>query len=130
MFDNSALELFILGVILGVLILILIKCFGVIKLRYLNFKWLYKFKESRQGSDDLNEKEALTTIINYCQSLNSKWLLDESDLHFSSNAHQLIKKNRVRLPPQLQDSTGGSAGSMYIECFYGIKKPPPYTNNF
>ena len=57
MFDNSALELFILGVILGLLILILIKCFGVIKLRYLNFKWLYKFKQSMQGADDLKKKE-------------------------------------------------------------------------
>jgi len=43
MFDNSALELFILGVTLGTLLLILIKGFGVIKLRYLNFKWLCKF---------------------------------------------------------------------------------------
>ncbi|SVB13115.1 uncharacterized protein METZ01_LOCUS165969, partial [marine metagenome] len=92
MFDNSALELFILGVILGVLILILIKCFGVIKLLYLNFKWLYKFKQSTQGADDLKKKEALTTIINYCQSLNSKWILDEPDLHFSNNTYQLIKK--------------------------------------
>lgn len=92
MFDNSALELFILGVILGVLILILIKCFGVIKLLYLNFKWLHKFKQSMQGADDLKKKEALITIINYCQSLNSKWILDESDLHFSNNTSQLIKK--------------------------------------
>ena len=89
---NSTLELFILGVILGTLLLILIKGFGVMKLRYLNFKWLCKFKESMQGADDLKKKEALTTIINQCLSLNSKWLLDKSDLHFSNNTYQLIKK--------------------------------------
>jgi len=56
MFDNIALELFILGVILGALIFILIKCFGAIKLLYLNFKWLHKFKQSMQGADDLKKK--------------------------------------------------------------------------
>ena len=92
MFDNSALELFILGVILGVLILILIKYFGVIKLRYLNFKWLCKFQQSIQDTDNLKKKEALIIITDHCNSLNSKWLLGESDLHFSSNTYKLIQK--------------------------------------
>jgi len=43
-------------------------------------------------TDNLKKKEALTIITDHCNSLNSKWLLGESDLHFSSNTYQLIQK--------------------------------------
>lgn len=92
MLNNSTLALFISGVALGILILILIKGLGLIKLRYLNFKWLYKFQQSIQDTDNLKKKEALTIITDHCNSLNSKWLLGESDLHFSNNTYQLIQK--------------------------------------
>ena len=92
MLNNSTLELFISGVALGILILILIKGLGVIKLRYLNFTWLYKLQQSIQETDNPKKKEALTIIIDHCKSLNSRWLLSESDLHFSSNTYQLIQK--------------------------------------
>jgi len=121
MFDNIALELFILGVILGVLIFILIKCFGVIKLRYLNFKWLYKFKQSMQGADDLKKKEALITIINYCQSLNSKWVLDESDLHFSNNTSQLIKKIACAYHPNSKTPLEEARIRCVLNAFMGLR---------
>jgi len=92
MLNNSTLELFISGVALGILILILIKGLGVIKLRYLNFKWLYKFQQSIQDTDNLKKKEALTIIIDHCNSLNSRWLLGEPDLKFLNNTFLLIKK--------------------------------------
>jgi len=44
MLNNSTLEHFISGAALGILILIVTKSLGVIKLRFLNFKSLYKFQ--------------------------------------------------------------------------------------
>ena len=90
--DNSILEVFILGVTLLILGLILFRGHGVARLRYLNFIWLCKFKQSSKNTCDNKKKEALATIINYCNGLNSKWLLDESDLDFSNNTYQLVKK--------------------------------------
>ena len=92
MFSNSILEFFIFGIIFSTLILILIKGFGLFKLHYVNLKWLKKIKQLTKDTDNSTKKEALLATINHCQNLNSKWLLDESDLKFLNNTFLLIKK--------------------------------------
>ena len=93
MLDISVLKFFILGVALVFLIFILVtRGFGIVKLGYLNFKWLRGLENSKLEVDDRANKEALTVIINHCQIVTSKWILDEPDLNFSNNTHQLIKK--------------------------------------
>ena len=91
MFSNSILEFFILGVIFSALIFILIKGFGLLKLHYVNLKWLQKIKQLTKNTDDKKKKEALLATINYCQNLDSKWLLEESDLEFLKNTFMLIE---------------------------------------
>jgi len=93
MLDTDVLKLLIPGIALLLLIFILsARGFGVIKLKYLNFKELCELKKLRLGADGSLNSKALAAIINHCQVLNSKWVLEESDLDILSNTYQLIKK--------------------------------------
>ena len=93
MLDADTLKFLVPGIALFLLIIILsARGFGVIKLKYLNFKELRELKKLRLGADGSSNSKALTAIINHCQVLNSKWVLEESDLDILSNTYQLIKK--------------------------------------
>ena len=102
MFSNSILEFFIFGIFFSTLILILIKGFGLFKINYANLKWLQKIKQLTKDTDDTKKKEALLATINHCQNLNSKWLLEESDLKFLNNTLLLIKKIAYAYHPSSQ----------------------------
>ena len=93
MFDISFWKFILPGVALLLLVFILLaRGFGVIKLEYLNLKWLRELKAFKLHTDDPAYKGALVAIISYCQVLNSKWVLEESDLDILENTYQLVKK--------------------------------------
>lgn len=93
MFDIDIWKFIILGIVLFLLIFILLaKGLGVIKLAYLNFKRLNELETFRLSSSDAAYKDALLSIIRQCQALNSKWILEESDLNILNNSYNLIKK--------------------------------------
>ncbi|SVE27495.1 uncharacterized protein METZ01_LOCUS480349, partial [marine metagenome] len=93
MLDTDVLKFLIPGIALLLLIFILsARGFGVIKVKYLNFKELRELQKLRLSLDGSPNNKALTAIINHCQALNSKWVLEESDLDIFSNTYQLIKK--------------------------------------
>ena len=93
MFDISFWKFILPGVALLLLVFILLaRGFGVIKLEYLNLKWLRELKAFKLCTDDPAYKGALVAIISYCQVLNSKWVLEETDLDILENTYQLVKK--------------------------------------
>ena len=93
MFDISFWKFILPGVALLLLVFILLaRGFGVIRLEYLNLKWLRELKAFKLYTDDPACKGALVAIISYCQVLNSKWVLEESDLDILENTYQLVKK--------------------------------------
>ena len=93
MFDISIWKFLLPGVALLLLVFILLaRGFGVIKLEYLNLKWLRELKAFKLHTDDPAYKGALVAIISYCQVLNSKWVLEETDLDILENTYQLVKK--------------------------------------
>ncbi|SVD57409.1 uncharacterized protein METZ01_LOCUS410263, partial [marine metagenome] len=92
MLDISIWKFVFLGTVLLLLVFFLFAGYGVIKLKYLNSKWLRELKTSRANSDDPAYKNALIAVIYNCQTLNSKWFLEESDLDILENTYQLLKK--------------------------------------
>ena len=93
MFDISFWKFILPGVALLLLVFILLaRGFGVIRLEYLNLKWLRELKAFKLYTDDPACKGALVAIISYCQVLNSKWVLEETDLDILENTYQLVKK--------------------------------------
>ena len=93
MFDIGIFKFLLPGIALLLLILILSsRGFGVFKLNYLNFKRLRELQKLKLSGDSPSSNKALTAITNHCQALNSKWVLEESDLDILSNTYQLIKK--------------------------------------
>ena len=93
MLDISIFKFFIVVTALAFLVFLLVtRSFGIVKLAYLNFKWLRGLKSSKLDGADITNQEALTVTINHCKVLNSKWILDESDLNLTYNTHQLIKE--------------------------------------
>ena len=66
--------------------------FGVIKLEWLNAKWIRELKEAQRVAEDPSQAEALQAIIKHCTALNSKWILRESDLNILENSYGLVKE--------------------------------------
>ena len=93
MFDISIWKFILPGIALVILVFILLaKGFGVIKLEYFNLKWLRELKALKLSANDSAYKGALIAIISHCEILNSKWILEESDLDILRNTYQLVKK--------------------------------------
>jgi hypothetical protein len=121
MFSNSILEFFIFGIFFSTLILILIKGFGLFKIHYANLKWLQKIKQLTKDTDDTKKKEALLATINHCQNLNSKWLLEESDLKFLNNTLLLIKKIAYAYHPSSQTPIEEARIRSILNAFIELK---------
>lgn len=103
MFDISIWKFFLPGIVLLSLVFIfLARDFGVIKLKYLNLKWLRELEAFKSSTDDPAYNNALAVIISYCQGLNSKWLLEKSDLDILENTYQLVKRIACSYHPDSQ----------------------------
>jgi len=93
MIDTSTWNLLVPGLLLLFFLVILIaRGFGVIKLEWLNIKSMREMRKIKQETDDPFQEEALEAILEHCKSLNSKWILMESDLSILENTYNLVEK--------------------------------------
>ena len=123
MFDISFWKFILPGVALLLLVFILLaRGFGVIKLEYLNLKWLRELKAFKLHTDDPAYKGALVAIISYCQVLNSKWVLEESDLDILENTYQLVKKIACSYHPDSKHPLEEARIRWVLNAFMELKK--------
>ena len=93
MLEISVWKFILLGIALLTIVFILIaRGFVVIKIKYLNLKQLRELEAIKSNIDDQAYKRALKAVIDHCQALNSKWVLEESDLNIIEKSSQLIKQ--------------------------------------
>ena len=122
MFDISIWKFILPGIALVILVFILLaKGFGVIKLEYLNLKWLRELKAFKLHADDPAYKGALVAIISYCQVLNSKWVLEESDLDILRNTYQLVKKIAYAYHPDSKHPLEEARIRLVLNAFMELK---------
>ena len=122
MFDISIWKFILPGIALVILVFILLaKGFGVIKLEYLNLKWLRELKALKLSANDSAYKGALIAIISHCQILNSKWILEESDLDILRNTYQLVKKIAYSYHPDSKHPLEEARIRLVLNAFMELK---------
>lgn len=122
MLDISVWKFILPAIALFLLIFILLaRGFGVIKLMYLNLKWLRELKVSKLSADDPAYKDSLVAIVSLCRALNSKWVLEEPDLNVLKNSYQLIKKIACSYHPNSKYPVEEARIRLAIKAFEKMK---------
>lgn len=98
-----------------------VRGFGVIKLDWMNSRQLREFKKARLISEDPSEQAALDSIIGFCQRLNSKWILRESDLAILDNTHGLVKNIALAYHPNSKTPVEEARIRRVLQAFMDLK---------
>jgi len=68
-----------------------IKGHGLIRIGGLNFARLKELNRLKERTDDPARKMALEAVIQHCQALRAKWILQEADLKVGEHTQQLVE---------------------------------------
>jgi hypothetical protein len=122
MIDLFSWKLIIPGTLFLLLLMVLMaRGFGVIKLDWLNSKWLRDLKKMQAEEEDPFRQEALEAIIVHCKTLNSKWILRESDLNILENTYGLIQKIAISYHPNSRNPVEEARIRRVLEAFMELK---------
>jgi len=122
MVDLFSLNLIVPGTLLLLLLIVLMaRGFGVIKLDWLNSKWLRELKKAQVTEEDPIRQDALEAIIIHCKTLNSKWILRESDLNILENTYGLIQEIAVFYHPNSRNPIEEARIRWVLEAFMELK---------
>ena len=122
MIDTSTWNLFIPAILLlGLLVILLARGFGVIKLEWLNIKSMKEMRKLRQETGDPLHKGALEAILVHCKILNSKWILRESDLSILENTYTLVEKIARSYHPKSSHPVEEARIRWVLQAFMDLK---------
>ena len=117
-------EIFLLvltfGLTLGIAI-ITVKGFGLIKIGWLNFTRLKELEQQKHGSKDPAKQHALQVVIQHCQRLRSKWILQEPDLRIVERTQHLAEKIASVYHPRSSNPLAEVRLGELLEAFLELK---------
>ena len=122
MIDHYAWNFIVPGCLLLLLLIVLMaRGFGVIKLDWLNSQWLRDLKKAKETEEDPFRQEAIESIIVHCKALNSKWILRESDLNILENTYGLIQEIAISYHPNSRHPVEEARIRWVLEAFMELK---------
>ncbi len=128
-------EIFLLALTFGLTLGIAIgtvKGFGLIKIGWLNFARLKELEKQKHDSNDPAKQKALQAVIQYCQHLRSKWILQEPDLRIAERTQHLAEEIALVYHPQSGNSLAEVRLGGLLEAFLDSNPPreknPPIPN--
>jgi hypothetical protein len=105
-----------LGVAIGA-----VKGFGLLKVSWLNFARLKELEKQKQDSKDPLKQNALQAVIEHCQQLRSKWILEEPDLKIAERTQHLAKEIASVYHPQSKNPLAEVRLGGLLEAFLELK---------
>ena len=122
MIDTSTWNLLVPGLLLlFFLVILMARGFGVIKLEWLNIKSMREMRKIKQETNDPFQEEALEAILEHCKSLNSKWILMESDLSILENTYNLVEKIARSYHPKSSHPVEEARIRWVLQAFMDLK---------
>lgn len=105
-----------LGIAIGA-----VKGFGLLKISWLNFARLKELEKQKLESKDPLKQKALQAVIEHCQSLRSKWILEEPDLKIAEKTQHLARKIASVYHPQSKNPLAEVRLGGLLEAFLELK---------
>lgn len=105
-----------LGVAIGA-----VKGFGLLKISWLNFARLKELEKQKLESKDPLKQKALQAVVEHCQQLRSKWILDESDLKIVERTQHLAKAIASVYHPRSKNPLAEVRLGGLLEAFLELK---------
>jgi len=119
-----SLEIFLLALAFALTLGIAIgavKGFGLLKISWLNFARLKELEKQQRDSKDPLKKNALQAVIEHCQQLRSKWILEEPDLKIAERTQHLARKIASVYHPQSKNPLAEVRLGGLLEAFLELK---------
>ncbi len=119
-----SVEIFLLvlafALTLGIAI-VTVKGFGLFKIGWLNFARLKELVKQKQDSKDPEKQKALQAVIEHCQNLRSKWILEEPDLKIAERTQHLAEAIARVYHPQSRNPLAEVRLGGLLEAFLELK---------
>ncbi len=93
----------------------------MIKLEWLNMQSLREMRKISQETDDPMKVGALKAILEHCKSLNSKWILSESDLSILENTYFLVEQIARSYHPESSHPVEEARIRWVLKAFMDLK---------
>lgn len=119
-----SLEIFLLALAFALTLGIAIgavKGFGLLKISWLNFARLKELEKQKLDSKDPLKQNALQAVIEHCQQLRSKWILEEPDLKIAERTQHLVRKIASVYHPQSKNPLAEVRLGGLLEAFLELK---------
>lgn len=108
------------GLTLGIAIAA-VKGFGLLKISWLNFSRLKELEKQINNSKDPLRQKALLGVVEHCQKLRSKWILQETDLRIAERTQHLAKEIARVYHPQSKNPLAEVRLGGLLEAFLELK---------
>ncbi len=121
---TNPVEIFLLALAFGLTLGIAIgavKGFGLIKIGWLNFARLKELEKQKNDSNDPAKQKALQAVIQYCQHLRSKWILQEPDLRIAERTQRLAEEIALVYHPKSSNPLAEVRLGGLLEAFLELK---------
>jgi hypothetical protein len=121
---SPSIEIILLALAFALTLVIAIgavKGFGLLKISWLNFARLKELDKQKCDTKDPLKKKALEALIEHCQSLRSKWILDETDLKIAERTQQLATNIALVYHPQSKNPLAEVRLGGLLDAFLELK---------
>ena len=119
-----SLEIFLLALAFALTLGIAIgavKGFGLLKISWLNFARLKELEKQKLDSKDPLKQNALQAVIEHCQQLRSKWILEEPDLKIAERTQHLAQEIASVYHPHSKNPLAEVRLGGLLEAFLELK---------
>ncbi len=120
--DHWTLALIIVtGLFFAILLWLMLRGFGILKIRWMNKKQIIRLKGHYQLSKDPTKKKALFISLQHIETLQSRWFLKEEDLHIGSNTRSLVEDIAKNFYPKSKEPLNEARIGQSLQVFLEIQ---------
>lgn len=109
------------ALVLVFLAVLTLKGYGVVRIGWLNLSRLKRLRERLDASTDVAEKTALTAVLNRCDTLRARWVLDESELKVWDHTRVLLESVAAPFHPRSHHPLREARLGRLLDAFLEIR---------
>ncbi|CCQ89980.1 hypothetical protein NITGR_20015 [Nitrospina gracilis 3/211] len=109
------------ALLLVLLAVLTLKGYGVARIGWLNLSRLKRLRERMDASTDTAEKTALEAVLNRCDTLRARWVLDESELRVWDHTRALLESVAAPFHPKSHSPLREARLGRLLDAFLEIR---------
>ncbi|NIQ03949.1 MAG: hypothetical protein GWM98_15645 [Nitrospinaceae bacterium] len=107
--------------LVGLLAFLTVKGYGVLQVRWLNVSRLREIRQRAASTEESPERRSLQLILEQCESLRARWVLNEGDLSLIENTRRLVEQIAQAHHPQSSQPLAEARIEKILNAFLEMK---------